>query len=91
MANVVTGNVWVIDTGSAALATRDVIVRGVRWVGATTNAHEAILTNAAGTVVWASKAATAGLGIDTESAQPFAANGLSVTSLGSGKLYVYVD
>jgi hypothetical protein len=89
MANQVLGSPYIVDTADSTLTANHVVVRGVRWVGATTNAHEAILTDTAGLVKWASKAATAGLGIETESTVPFSSGGLKVTTLGSGKLYIY--
>jgi len=90
MANQVVGNPWIIDTASSTLTAGIVTVVGVRWIGATTNAHEAILTDTGGAVKWRSKHATAQLGVDTESRVPFSSQGLKVTTLGSGALYLYL-
>lgn len=89
MANQITGNPFVVDTADSTLTAAHVVVTGVRWVGATTNGHVAILTDTAGLVKWTSTHATANLGTAEESRIPFPSGGLKVTTLGSGKLYIY--
>lgn len=88
MANALLGNPWIID--STGTLTADMVqVRGIRWIGASTNAHAAVITNTDGVVKWASQAATATLGTPEESLIPFPSGGLKVPTLGSGKLYIY--
>lgn len=88
MANATLGDPWIIDTGSSTLATGHVKVRRVRWTGATTAGHVAILTDTAGLVKWTSEAS--GANYAEESAASFSCTGLKVTTLGSGKLYLYM-
>lgn len=88
MANQLSGNPWVIDS-TGTLTALQVQVRAVRWVGATTNAHTAVITDTDGLVLWASQAATATLGTPETSLIPFSAGGLKVPTLASGKLYLY--
>jgi hypothetical protein len=90
VANQLIGNPLIIDTASSTITEDHVTVVGVRWVGATTNAHEAILTDTAGLVKWRSKHATAGLGIAESSGIRWTSGGLKVTTLGSGILYIYL-
>lgn len=46
MANDLTGNTWKIDTASATpIITQDVYIESIRWVGATTAGHAAIVTD----------------------------------------------
>jgi len=82
------GSPLIVDTADAnAVLTGDMTITGIRWVGATTAAHTAILHNAAGVVVWAAIISAANL--VHESLLPFRTNGLKVPTLGSGTLYIY--
>ena len=90
MANDTTVNPWKIDTASGTAITTDLVrVRGVRWVGATTAAHTAVIQNAAGKVMWTSVANAAnyveadGLGMTGMNMQ-----GMIVPTLASGILYI---
>ena len=89
MANVTTRNPLVLDTGSAVVLTAEIGVTGVRWVGATTAAHVAVLTDTAGNEVW--KAKTSAANLEIESRVPFRALGLKTGTLDSGVLYVYLS
>lgn len=91
MANNFTSNPWIIDTAGATVLSNDLLrVRGVRWVGGTTAGHQAIITNAAGKVMWESLASGANnVEADNIQGSP-GANwaGLVVPTLGSGRLYI---
>jgi len=92
MANALRDHVWYIDTaGASAVTTDDVYVDAVRWVGATTNGHQAQITGVTvNAIMWESKAATATLGTDHESRVDFALRGgFKVAKLDSGVLYIY--
>lgn len=78
------------DAGTTDILTTVVDVSGVRWVGATTNAHTAVIQDSAARVVWASQAATATLGTPSESTVRFRCGGLRVPTLASGTLYIYL-
>lgn len=93
MANDLTNNPWVVDTAAATVLSADRLrLVTIRWVGATDAGHTAVVTNAAGKVVWAGNAGSADhseesqlpgyrtKGLDTV--------GLVVPTLGSGKLYI---
>lgn len=90
MANNLTGNPWIIDTpGAGLLVSGDVDVKMLRWVGATTAGHQAIAQNGLSQVEWEDVAA--GANYSTSEEGPFFfAQGLKVTTLASGKLYIYV-
>ena len=82
------GNPLIVDTADAtAVVTGNMEITGIRWVGATTAAHTAILQNAAGVVVWSAIISAANL--VHESLLPFRTKGLKVPTLGSGTLYIY--
>lgn len=65
-------------------------VRGVRWTGGTTNNHTAEVGDAAGVVHWKALMLTINLGIDQESTVPIRLQGLTVPTLSSGTLYIYL-
>ena len=98
MANDLTGNPLVIDTaGVAVLLTEDLFVATVRWDGATTAGHQAVIQDQAGAVKWASRAAGANhVEAERISPPPSAASthsvppwsGLKVPTLASGTLYI---
>lgn len=90
MANVLTGNPLVIDTaGAGVLRTDHRVLRRVRWVGATTAAHAAVVQDAAGNLKWRSVASGSSyVEADTPN---IAMLGLVVPTLGSGILYLYFD
>ena len=90
MANVVTGNPYVIDTASStAIDTAPMRrLRRVRWVGATTAAHTAVIQDGAGTVKWAGHAIA---NATDDSPVDVSMTGLLVPTLASGKLYLYWD
>lgn len=91
MANATDQNPWIIDTAGATVLTADRVRCNLRWVGATTAGHGCIIKNAAGKTVWESVAAGAN---NVESDQlnggggPFNFDGIAVTTLASGRLYI---
>lgn len=97
MANVFGKKLWVLDTAGGGLLNGGgaIVVNKIRWVNATTAGHTAVLADANGNPVWESICAGANYvesddfstHPDRESGQPF--NGLDLTTLGSGKLYIY--
>ena len=88
MSNVMTQSPLVIDTvGATSAKTGAICIERIRWVGATTAAHAVTITDTAGSTIWASHAPTTNYTEESEINQWF--NGLIVTVLGSGKLYIY--
>lgn len=93
MANDVTTNPFVLDTASSTVTADTVRLASIRWSGATTDAHTAVLTNTAGKVIWSTvgQKPTTGAVMDVETTFPepgLNTLGLKVGALGSGKLYV---
>lgn len=91
MANELRDHVWVIDTAGAANITNEtVLVNAIRWVGATTAGHQAIVENGRdGVVVWESVADADNFVEHAEGLNLRLVEGFSVPTLGSGKLYIY--
>lgn len=92
MGNDTSNNPWIIDTASSTAITTDLVrVRGIRWVGASTAAHAATIKDKNAKVVWDSVASGANyVESDLTNSPPQGWNwqGLAVTALGSGKLYI---
>ena len=95
MANQTKGNPWIIDTGGADDLVPDsgsVIDRGFRWVGGSTAGHTCVVKDGNDLVVWESLATAANFkdesrfDNDRGLAVP---NGLVVSTISSGKLYIY--
>ena len=87
MANILSGNPWILDT-VGTLTSERVRLTGVRWVGATTATHTAVLTDGTGQVIWASEGAGSSY-VEADSFSPTRLYcGLRLTALGSGKVYV---
>ena len=79
-------------TGAGTIAAAGALrgrISVIRWVGATTNAHTATITDGNDNELWSSKAATAMLGVDQGSYPNVPFNGLKVSVLDSGTLYIY--
>lgn len=91
MANAIRDHVWFIDTaGAANVVDETVLIETIRWVGRTTAAHEAIIENAEGEVIWRSVASADSPTSDEESNVCLRAlGGFSVPTLGSGQLFIY--
>jgi len=89
MSNLIDRDPMIIDTpGVSVLRTDPIRVRGIRWVGATTAGHQAIVTDQFGTIKWHSIANggnnVEGDRLDNERLW----SGLIVPTLESGKLYI---
>lgn len=100
MANAFLGDRFILDTADSALLLNTlapglplpVKVRGIRVVGMTTNAHEAIIQDSNDAVLFHEKEATASLGITKECRIPMVwRKDFQVTTLDSGTVYVYLD
>ena len=97
MANDLTGNPWVVDTASATpITTDDVFLDTIRWVGATTAGHQAIVKDNKGTpdTIYEGLASGANFIDERSFGAEYAGprrvvGGLAVTTLSSGKLYIY--
>ncbi len=94
MANDLTKYPLVIDAASdAALLTSTFRVVKLRWIGATTAGHLAIVQDQNGNLFWESQAVGAGhidesdFGVDPSNRNIL--NGLRVPILSSGKLFIY--
>lgn len=98
MANDLTGNPWVIDTASSTpVTTEDVYLDAIRWVGATTAGHQAVVKDNKGTPDTIYEGLANGANFIDErsfgaeySGPRRVVGGLAVTTLGSGKLYIYL-
>ena len=98
IANDLTGNPWVVDTASATpITTDDVFLDTIRWVGATTAGHQAIVKDnkTSPATVYEGLANGANFIDERSFGAEYAGprrvvGGLAVTTLGSGKLYIYL-
>ena len=93
MSNVFQATEWIIDTASTGtiLTTDPVRVKGIRWVGASTAGHGAVVADQTGKVKWRSVASGANyvesdLIMTTPGTTPW--NGLLVPILSSGSLFI---
>lgn len=92
-------NHWIIiDTASGSAVNLDkLLVNKIRWVGGATAGDRAVVQDAAGNTFWESVAT----GVNYVECDDFSThghrssgrllNGLIVPTLGSGKLYIYLD
>jgi hypothetical protein len=90
MANDLTKNPWLIDTpGATTLTTERLYVKGVRWVGASTAGHQAVIQDRNSRVVWESVASGADhVESDLIETPDAGWDGMKVPTLQSGKLYI---
>jgi len=93
------GNVVIVpaaDAGSTPILPwsgdnkQPVRIESIRWVGGTTAAHTAEVGDVNATVVWKSVLATTNAGEDQESPVELRIRGLTVPTLSSGTLYIYL-
>ena len=92
MANVTTGNPFIIDTetATAIVATGNIFeVWGLVWSSGSLD-DSVLAAEADGIVKWRAKGAAANARIADHMAQPIKFNGLKVSTLNSGVLYIYV-
>lgn len=89
MANDLTADPWIIDTAATTvLSTNQIYVKSIRWVGATTAGHTAIVQDQKGNVIWSSVASGANY-VESEIIEQWI-NGLIAPTLASGVLYVQI-
>lgn len=103
MSNALTWNPLVVDTASATtpIVTGVVYVTKFRWVDYNNDiadGDQCIVQDKNGKPVWEDRNTTVGAGTTTEprsetdfGSQPLRCNGLLVTTLTHGKLYIYLD
>lgn len=91
MANSLTKSPLIVDTaGASMVTTKNLTIKAIRWVGATTAAHTAVIQDVDGRVIWSASAT--GNGYDEESLISLkVTGGFKVPTLGSGILYLYLD
>ncbi len=92
MSNDLTDNPLIVDTSAATvLVTNHIKVKGVRWVAETTSAGDvAEVKDADGNVKWASVVAVAANHSEADLIEEWW-DGLIVSELDSGTLYVYLS
>jgi len=91
MPNDISRHPHIIDTAGAPLiVAASIYLRRVRWVGATTAGHQAVIQDSNGRVVWESICPGANY-VEAEQLHYFAVGGYKVPTLGSGKLYIAID
>lgn len=86
MANDLGGVVWKVDT-TATLVAGPVRPSRFRWVGGTTAGHTCVVTDTAGRTIFTAVATAANYTEDKAITVPMV-NGLIVTTLASGVLYI---
>ena len=88
MANITTGNPWILDT-AGTITTKPIRVRRLRWTP-TTDGDDLAVTDNGGNSIWSLKAIAAdsnqGLGYTLELGGSL--NGLTVGTIDHGTLYV---
>lgn len=88
MANITTGNPWVLDT-AATITTTPIRVRRIRWTP-TTDGDDLLLKDNGGNTIWSLKAIAADTnqGISYTLELGGSLNGLVITTMDHGTLYV---
>jgi len=94
MANTRTGPRWVLDTAEAVVVSGTFLrIKTIRFVG-TADDDDCVVSDAAGVVIWESKLGDVSVnGYQDESRfgdEGIMVNGLTVTTLDHGKVYVYL-
>lgn len=91
MANSLIHSPYIIDTAAADMVSIVTLtIQAIRWVGATTAGHTAVIQDADGRVLWSGIAGTTNW--DEESRIPHRwPGGFKVPTLASGILYIYLD
>lgn len=91
-ANDFSNDPWILDTaGAGVVYSGDVRVACIKWVGATTVGHQAILQDGNSKVVW--EELSPGSNFVTSECKGSGylfRGGVRLTTLGSGKVYLYV-
>lgn len=94
MANDLTINPLRVDTaGAGAIVTTPIRIHKIRWTGATTAGHTAVIRDQNNNHFWSSVASGANYveesDFSTDQLQRNVINGLIVPTLGSGVLHIY--
>lgn len=94
MANTLAQNPYILDTAGAGTITTNLLrVKKIRWVGAATAGHRCVLTDQFDNVFWESFSSGANYveesDFTTYSSQSAVLNGIKITVMDSGKLYLY--
>lgn len=97
MANIFKEHRFILDTAGSTLlrstlapgAPRDLYIKGIRWVGATTAAHAAVIQDEDGVVYWESLAAGSNY-VESDLTERVWQKDFKLTTLGSGRLYIYL-
>jgi len=89
MANALNDRLWIVDTVDAdVIDDQQMKVKSVRWVGATTAGHQAIIRDpVTNTTLW-SGVATGANNSEAEFIESWWRNGFEVPTLSSGILYI---
>ncbi len=89
MANTLTDRIWFVDTVDAdVIDDKNMKVKDVRWVGATTAAHQAIIRDpVTNTNLWEG-VATGANNTESQMLETWWRNGFEVPTLDSGTLYI---
>lgn len=83
-----TGNVWVLDTVNAnKVTTVDLLIRSIRWVGATTAGHQLVFTDTDDATLWESVASGANY-VEESQVNTLWRAGFKLPTLGSGIAYI---
>ena len=91
-ANIMTGNVWYIDT-AASLRTDPLYVHTMWWKPAAAG-HDILIQDAGGNTIWSYKAIAGDTAFTIPIEWPGAAgmmNGINVVTLDSGHLYIQIN
>lgn len=91
MANSLTKSPLIVDTADAGMVTtKNLTIKAIRWVNATTASHTAVIQDVDSRVIWSCAATGAGFthesNIDLK-----VTGGFKVPTLASGILYLYLD
>ena len=89
MANVITGNPWVLDTVEA-VSTARIPIKRIVWHEPTTANHNLVINDQNGKEIWAKEALAGGAGMDYELADVGWVNGMTIATLDSGTVKVYI-
>jgi len=92
LANDLLKNPWKVDTAAATILSTELLrIKGIRWVGATTAGHTAVIQDKNARVVWSSVASGANYvesDLINDGDRGWNWDGLVVATLASGILYI---
>jgi len=90
MANNLGGSPYLIDT-AAIITTRPIFIRQMVWQEPSAAAQDLTVLDKGGRVLWDENALAGGVGVSIEQDINQMCNGLNVSVIDSGTLYVYFD